>query len=69
MKMLSIFAEALTTKGIRTYDALHIACAVEADCDYFLTTDRKLLKLQIGDLIIKDPIGFVIDMEEKRDDN
>ena len=29
-----LFAESLASKGIKTYDALHIACAVAADCEY-----------------------------------
>lgn len=29
--------------GVRSYDALHIACAEAAEADVFLTTDDKLL--------------------------
>lgn len=35
--------ETLASKGIKTYDALHISCAVAAQCDYYLTADKKLL--------------------------
>ena len=42
-------AEELLSKGIKAKDAIHIACAAETHCDYFLTTDigirlRYLLK-------------------------
>ena len=25
--------------GLKTFDALHVACAIETECDYFLSTD------------------------------
>ncbi len=33
----------LINLGISKFDALHIACAIEGGCDYFLTTDDKVL--------------------------
>lgn len=59
-----IFAEALASKGIKTYDALHISCAVAADCEYYLTTDKKLLNTPIPEIKIVSPIAFVNEMEE-----
>jgi len=39
------YANQLTaTFGIKSKDALHIACSIEAQCDYFITTDKRLLK-------------------------
>jgi len=35
-------AHELASLGIKSKDALHIACAVESNCDYFLTTDDKV---------------------------
>ncbi|MDX2030400.1 MAG: PIN domain-containing protein [Blastocatellia bacterium] len=35
---------ALERLGFSGYDALHIACAESGRCDFFLTTDDKLLK-------------------------
>jgi len=29
----------MNNSGIKEFDALHIACAIEAECDYFITTD------------------------------
>ncbi|MCL1798565.1 MAG: PIN domain-containing protein [Eggerthellaceae bacterium] len=52
-------AESLVAKGIKTMDALHVACAIEAECDYFITTDRKLLSAQIEGIRIVSPIRFV----------
>jgi predicted nucleic acid-binding protein len=38
-------AEFLTTLGFRSFDALHVATAEQANAKCFLTTDDKLLKL------------------------
>ncbi len=47
--------------GLRTKDALHIACAIEAGCEYFLTTDDKILNKSslINKITITDPINFI----------
>ena len=57
------FAESLASKGIKTFDALHISCAVSADCDYYLTTDKKLLNTSIPEIKIVSPIVFVNELE------
>lgn len=59
-----LFAESLARKGIKTYDALHISCAVAAGCDFYLTTDKKLLNTPIPEIKIVNPIHFVNEMEE-----
>lgn len=47
--------------GFQKIDSLHIACAVVAACDYYLTTDDKILNksYKITDIKITDPIGFI----------
>jgi hypothetical protein len=49
--------------GIKAMDALHIACAEAAFCDWFLTTDRGILKkLQtLGGMRIANPVDFVME--------
>ena len=37
-------AENLLKLNIKPKDSLHIACAIESKCDYFITTDDFLLK-------------------------
>ncbi len=54
--------------GLKSKDALHIACAVEAKVDYFITTDKAILKklgknLQIS---IISPVDFLMELEEKQ---
>ena len=55
------YAENLTSYGIKTYDALHIACAVYAKCDYYITTDTKLLKTKLKEIKIVNPIDFIME--------
>jgi len=57
------FAEQLAPMGIKTFDALHIACAVYAKCDFYITTDRKLLNKTIGEIQIINPIDFIMKTE------
>lgn len=59
-----LFAESLASKGIKTYDALHISCAVAAQCDYYLTTDKKLLNTTLTEIKIVSPIVFLNEVEE-----
>lgn len=59
----SQIAEALGKKGIKIFDALHIACAVQSECDVFLTTDKKLLNTPQNDIRVMNPLDFIREME------
>ena len=52
-------AARILSSGIKPADALHIACALMAKCDYFLTTDDRLLKYRADSMQIVNPIDFV----------
>lgn len=56
-------AESLCEKGIKAKDAIHIACAKEAGCDYFLTTDIGILKKDINIVKVVNPINFIMETE------
>ena len=47
--------------GLKKIDALHIACAIYAKCNYFITTDKVILKKakRIKEIIVIDPINFI----------
>lgn len=49
------------TQGIKSLDALHISCAIEAKCDYFITVDKGILNKKNGvpDIEIIHPIAFI----------
>jgi len=51
--------------GIKNMDALHIACAIERKCQYFITTDTKLTHKNIKGIVIINPIDFIRKLEEK----
>jgi predicted nucleic acid-binding protein len=54
-------ANSLNQMGLQKIDSLHIACAIQSKCDYFLTTDDKVLKRnnQINNIHVADPIAFI----------
>jgi hypothetical protein len=59
-KLIEIANRILTT-GAKKSDALHIACAMRAKSDYFLSTDDGIIKKAnlIQEINITDPIGFI----------
>ena len=57
-------AKNIMQKGIKNKDALHIASAIAAKCDVFLTVDRKLLKTPIDGIKPLSPIDFLQYEEE-----
>ena len=57
----------IARKGIRANDALHIACAIESRCEYFITTDTGLTNKKIEEIKIINPIDFVRKMEEQNE--
>jgi hypothetical protein len=50
---------------LRTLDALHIACAIAAECRYFLTTDDTIIRKMQGfaRLAVVNPTQFVVEVE------
>ena len=53
-------AEQIKTQGIKNKDAIHLACAIEANCDYFITTDDGILKRYAEkDIKVCSPIEFL----------
>jgi len=58
------YAENLKKKSVRTKDALHVACSVYANADYFVTTDKQLFNLKLNDIKIINPLSFLNEREE-----
>ena len=56
-------AHAVAKRGIRNMDALHIACAIKAKCDYFLTTDKRILRKWVGGISLLNPLDYVPKVE------
>ena len=57
-------AKQIRKQKIKIKDSIHIACAIEAECEYYVTTDDKLLNKTIDNIIIVDPITFIKQLEE-----
>ena len=57
----------LEAMGIKAKDSLHIACAIEADCDDFLTTDDILINRLVGfdRLRVINPVSFASFWEDE----
>jgi len=51
-------AKDIAKTGVKAFDALHVACAIHGNCDYFITVDKRLLKYQDERIIICNPIEF-----------
>lgn len=56
-------ADTIMSTGIKEKDAYHVACAVMADCEYFITTDDRLLKYQSERINLVTPGEFIRKME------
>ena len=54
-------AEQYAEKGIKSKDALHIACAMETQCDYFIRTDDQIIsKLsKEKNITVLNPLNFI----------
>lgn len=60
-------AVSIMQTGIKEKDAFHVACAVLAGCDYFITTDDRLLKYQSDQILLITPCEFIRKLEEVQD--
>ncbi len=64
-------AESLGQLGVKPMDALHVACAIEARAEYFLTTDKALLRKMSkrDDIKVVDPVDFIRALKDGNDEN
>lgn len=62
-KDIARIANAIMETGVKEKDAYHVACAVIAECNYFVTTDDRLLKYQSEKIELVTPGEFIRRME------
>jgi predicted nucleic acid-binding protein len=57
--------------AIKPKDSLNLACAIESGCNYFITTDKALLKKAglFSEIMIINPIDFIRKKEGGADGN
>ena len=53
-------AKEFENNGLKAMDALHVACAEAAECDWFFTTDRGILKKarNLTSMRVANPVEF-----------
>lgn len=58
-ELVTAKAAKFISAGIKEKDACHVASAILAECDYFLTVDDRLLKLKSNEIILINPVDFI----------
>lgn len=61
--IISIMANEIMATGVKEKDAYHVASAIYADCDYFISTDERLLKYKSDRIKLVTPIEFITQTE------
>lgn len=56
-------AHKIMETGVKYKDACHVVCAILSECEYFLTTDRRLLKYRTDKLKMMNPLDFIRELE------
>ena len=59
----SMASEIMST-GVKFKGACHVASAIYAKCDYFISTDKRLLKYKTDRIKLVTPIEFVTETED-----
>ncbi len=60
---VALKADEIMTTGVKMKDAYHVACAILSASDYFLTTDKRLLKYETSEIAMMNPIDFIGELE------
>jgi predicted nucleic acid-binding protein len=62
---VGIRAAAIIRESVKTKDALHVSSAIEGGCNYFISTDKTLLRYKTPHIILCSPIEFLDHLEEE----
>jgi predicted nucleic acid-binding protein len=60
---LDPFIKEAISSGVKDVDSAHVAAAIVAGCDYFITTDDRILKYRTDRIKIVTPIQFLTENE------
>lgn len=63
LEEVSKLAHEIIKTGVKYKDACHVACAIMSGCEYFLTTDRRVLKYRTDKLKMMNPVDFIRELE------
>ena len=56
---ISLTARAIMVTGVKEKDAYHVASAIVGGCDFFITTDDRVLKYKSDAIAIVNPTEFI----------
>lgn len=62
-EVIKPIAESIMETGVKEKDAYHVASAIYAKCDYFISTDVRLLKYKTDKIKLVTPIEFITETE------
>jgi predicted nucleic acid-binding protein len=57
-------AEEISATGVKSSDALHVAAAIISGCDYFITTDKRILKYRTNRIKLMNPVDVINDWSD-----
>ena len=60
---VAVIANEIMANNVKEYDAYHVASAIYAECDYFISVDKRLLKYSSDKIKLVTPVQFVNEME------
>ena len=61
-------ANTIQKTGVKNVDSLHLACALTAKCDYFISVDDRVLKYPTDTISLCNPLDFLKVWEELKYD-
>ena len=56
---IDMYSTEIIKEGIKYMDAAHISAAIIARCDFFVTTDKRLLNYKSDKITVINPIDFI----------
>ena len=62
--LISNLASEIMKSGVKEKDAYHVASAIYAECDYFISTDNRLLKYKSDKIKIVSPVEYITNKED-----
>ena len=60
---ISAIALDIMNTGVKEKDAYHVASAIFGNCEYFISTDKRLLKYKSDKIKLVTPIDFISETE------
>ena len=60
---VELLASEIMETGVKYYDACHVASAILAECEYFITVDKRLLKYNSDKIRMINPVEFISETE------